>query len=177
MKDFGDAQAQSTAKKALKMAQKAPKTFEDCLERARRKFHSYFVNKILQLLHVYPLDSMTKDNRPFWSLPKRAPQLIEFDPYDELHASFVASYACLFANLHKLNIATSAAKFLDSTVNPRSKESKLKMALHVASMEVKDFVPDDQKAAEIQKSVNKESNKNAQEDEAEEEQGSSLIDD
>ena len=131
------------------MAQKTPKTFEECLERARRKFQSYFVNKILQLLHVYTLDSMTKEDRPFWSLPKRAPHAIEFDPYDELHASFIASYACLFANLHKLNIASSAAKFLDKTMNPRSKESKLKMALYASSIEVKDFVPDDQKAAEI----------------------------
>ena len=142
-------------KKVHKMAKKTPSTFEHCLEKARRKFHSFFVNKILQLIHVYPLDKMTKDNRPFWSLPKRAPHKIEFDPENELHANFIASYACLHANMHKLDILKLGSSFMDDAKNPRSKESKLKMAKYVADMKVKDFVPNDQKAQEIEKQVSK----------------------
>jgi hypothetical protein len=41
---------------------------------------------------------MTAEGRPFWSLPKRPPQSIEFDPKNEVHAAFVASYALLLAN-------------------------------------------------------------------------------
>jgi len=77
---------------------------------------------------VYPLDKITKDNRPFWSLPKRPPHEIQFDPNNELHASFIAAYACLFANMHNLDISKLAVNYLDEDKNPRSKESKLKMA-------------------------------------------------
>jgi hypothetical protein len=34
---------------------------------------------------VYPLDKQTKEGRPFWSLPKRPPTPIEFDPKVEMH--------------------------------------------------------------------------------------------
>jgi len=37
----------STAKKIIKIHEKAPKTFEECLQKARKKFQSFFVNKIL----------------------------------------------------------------------------------------------------------------------------------
>jgi ubiquitin-activating enzyme E1 len=62
---------------------------------------------------------MTKEGRPFWSLPKRAPKKIEFDPQNELHSCFIAAYACLYANMYKIKIEEE---------NPRSKESRLKMA-------------------------------------------------
>lgn len=68
------------------MAKKTPTTFEDCLAKARRKFNSFYVNKVLELLHAYPLDKMTKEGRPFWSLPKRPPHIVEFDPNNELHS-------------------------------------------------------------------------------------------
>lgn len=78
-KDFTDSQVRATARKALKLYEKQPKCFDDCLEKARQKFQSYFVNKVLQLIHVYPLDKLNSDGRPFWSLPKRAPQQIDLD--------------------------------------------------------------------------------------------------
>lgn len=116
------------------MAVKTPLTFKMCLEKARRKFNNFFVNKILELLHAYPVDKLTKEGKPFWSLPKRPPHTIEFDPLNEVHAIFISSYACLHANLYKLDIQSDGAEFLDENKNPRSKESRLKMAKYVADM-------------------------------------------
>jgi len=59
--------------KAVKTASKRPQTFKDCLSKARQKFQKLFHDNILTLLHVYPLDKLTADDRPFWSLPKRPP--------------------------------------------------------------------------------------------------------
>ena len=93
------------------------------------------------MLHVYPLDKVTSEGRPFWSLPKRAPHKQEFDPENELHATFVSSYACLYAN--KFGIEISFDK-------PRSKESRLKMAKIASGIKVKEFVINDEKAKEIE---------------------------
>ena len=46
---------------------------------ARLKFEKLFHNDILQLLHVYPEDKVTKEGRLFWSLPKRPPHAVLFD--------------------------------------------------------------------------------------------------
>lgn len=145
-KDFTDSQVKSTALKALKLFEKQPKSFDDCLQKARKKFQSYFLNKISQLIHVYPLDKLTNEGRPFWSLPKRAPQKVEFDPASELHASFVAAYACLSANMYQIDIPQEFTK-------PRSLPTKLAMAQRAAEFEVKEFVPNDQKAREIENQV------------------------
>jgi ubiquitin-activating enzyme E1 len=99
--------------------------------KARRKFESFFVNKVKQLLYVYPVDKMTKDDRPFWSLPKRAPHPVIFDQNNETHQTFIQAYACLFANMHGMDIQVQGKEFLDAQLNPRSKESRLKMAAFV----------------------------------------------
>lgn len=47
---------------------------------------------------------MTKEGRPFWSLPKRPPHPVVFDKDNIMHASVVAAYACLFAKLFSIKI-------------------------------------------------------------------------
>lgn len=127
------------------MDKKRPKNFKDCIEKARKKFQSLFFYDILQLLHTYPLDKKNADGRPFWSLPKRPPKNIEFDPENEVHSSFVGAYACLLAGIYKIDY-TKETDYLDSSKNPRSKESRKKMATYAATIEVKPFVPNDEKA-------------------------------
>lgn len=53
--------------------------FSDLIAEARKKFQKLFHDDILQLLHVYPLDKVTAEGRPFWALPKRAPHPLKFD--------------------------------------------------------------------------------------------------
>jgi hypothetical protein len=62
----------------------------------------------------------------FWSLPKRPPSKIIFDPSNELHATFICAFACLTAKKYNIEIQSEANPF--DSKNPRSKESKLKMA-------------------------------------------------
>lgn len=64
-------------KDSLKMVKKRPANFDDCIFTATRKFYQLYRNEIKQLLYTYPLDSKTKDGKPFWKLPKRPPTPIE----------------------------------------------------------------------------------------------------
>jgi hypothetical protein len=83
------------------------------------------VDKILQLLHVYPADKKNQDGKYFWSLPKRPPSPINFDPQNELHSSAIAATACLIANMHKIDLNK---EYLHENGKPRSLESKFLMA-------------------------------------------------
>jgi Ubiquitin-activating enzyme active site len=94
---------------------------------------------------------MTKEGRPFWSLPKRPPRAVEFDPENETHAQMVASYACLLANMHSIKIPYE---------KPRSKESRHEIAVAASKIEgIPEFVPNDQKASQIESQVDKEQSK------------------
>lgn len=71
--------------------------FATCVTAARHKLQDLFHNTIAQLLHNFPADYLTKDGRPFWSGPKRAPSILNFDSNDEFHAKFVFTAANLYA--------------------------------------------------------------------------------
>lgn len=114
---------------------------------ARFRFQKHFFNDIKQLLHVYPLEKLTKEGRPFWSLPKRPPTPVEFNPDDIGHASVVSAYACLMAKVYGVEIPFS---------EPRSKDSKMEMAKKASQYEVPVFVPNDEKASQIESQVDKE---------------------
>lgn len=83
---------------------------------------------------MYPLDKVTKEGRPFWSLPKRPPTPVEFDAGDISHANMVAAYACLVAKVYGVEIPYE---------KPRSNEAKLDIAKKAAGYEVPNFVPND----------------------------------
>eukprot|EP00347_Sterkiella_histriomuscorum_P017580 403348792 len=134
-------------KEGLKIIEKRPKSFEDCIEYARLKFEKFFNHDVRQLLHVYPLDAKTKDGNLFWSLPKRPPVPVDFDPTNPLHCLFVTSFACLRANTFKVPIPDA---------NPRTEQFRLLCGLKANSIKVPAFVPNDEKAKEIQASVQKE---------------------
>jgi len=98
------------------------------------------------LLHVYPLDFKTKEGNYFWSLPKRPPSPIDFDPTNLLHCRFIASYACLLATIHNIPIPSK---------EPRSDEFRKEVGLKASQVKVPFFVPSDDKAKEISQMVEK----------------------
>ena len=53
-------------------------------------------------MHVYPLDSKTKDGNLFWTLPKRPPKPIEFDYKNKIHLTLLTSMAVLLAKIYKI---------------------------------------------------------------------------
>ncbi|XP_051983548.1 ubiquitin-like modifier-activating enzyme 6 [Xyrauchen texanus] len=86
----------------IKLLSRRPTQWDHCLALARHKFDKYFKRKALQLLHSFPLDTRLKDGSLFWQSPKRPPSPIEFDLNDQLHFSFVASAARLFAEMYNV---------------------------------------------------------------------------
>ena len=158
-----DSQEIKSIREALRLLQKKPTTFDDCIKYARQKFQKYFVNDIRQLLYTYPLDSKTKEGRPFWSLPKRPPHELTFDPKDLLHASFISAAACLRANIFGIPIPADA----------RKEAGKLKMAEEAAKVKVADYQPSDEKAKAINSEVNKDATKQASNDESPEDDAKS----
>lgn len=76
-------------KKCVKMLNKRPKSFGECVEYARLQFEKLFSHAVRQLIYTYPLDAKTKEGNLFWTLPKRPPTHIEFDKNNLLHATFI----------------------------------------------------------------------------------------
>lgn len=72
-------------------------TFEDCVAWSRRKFEEYFTNRVKQLVFTFPENTMTTQNTPFWSAPKRFPKPLQFTSNDPAHLSFIAAASILRA--------------------------------------------------------------------------------
>lgn len=92
-----------TLKRALKLVETRPHTFDDCISFARLKFEAYYANAAKQLLHLFPLTHTVKDAATgkeslFWTPPKNPPTPIVWSAADPLHVAFVQNYA----NLHAL---------------------------------------------------------------------------
>ena len=148
-------------KEGLKMLKKRPVTWMDCIEHARHKFEKLFNHDIRQLLHVYPLDSVTKEGNKFWTLPKRPPTPIDFDKTNPLHQRLITAMACLRANLFFIPIPSKT---------PRTEEFRQDVADSAAFFKVKPFVANDAKAKEIQSQVDKAGQKEEEEKKEEQQQ-------
>lgn len=157
--DESAAQEVKTFRESVSLLSKKPTTFDDCVRYARMKFQKYYVNDIRQLLYTYPLDSKTKEGRPFWSLPKRPPRELTFDPTNLLHASFIVAAACLRANIFNIPIPKDV----------RKDAMKLKIAEEAVKVKVADFKPSDEKASAIASEVSKTGEKKENEATQEEE--------
>lgn len=131
---------------SVKLAKKAPTSFDDCVLFARKKFEQYFFYDIKQLLYVYPVDFKDKDGNPFWKLPKRPPTPIVFDPENKLHQNFIISMACLRAKLFGLPLPENA----------RDEQTKLEVAKKASLIEMAPFKASDEKAQEMSSAVQKE---------------------
>ena len=154
-----NSQELKTLREAVDLLKKRPTTFDDCIKYARFKFQKYFVNDIRQLIFTYPLDAKTKQGAPFWSLPKRPPVEIIFNPKNPLHASFIAATACLRASIFNIPFPSDA----------RKESGKLKMAEEAAIIKVPDYQPSEAKKAKISAEVDKDTKNDKSEDNKEEE--------
>ena len=152
-------------REVVKLLERRPTSFEDCLNYARQKFQKFFNHDIRQLLHVYPLDAQTKEGAPFWSLPKRPPTPAIFDPATLLHCQFITSMACLRATVFKIEIPSKT---------PRTDDFKKYCGLEATKFSVPEFVPNDEKAKEIEASVTKEEKKESQPEEEKKEEQSMI---
>jgi len=127
-------------KEGYGLLKKRPKNFIDCIEYARLRFEKLFNHEIRQLMHVYPLDAVTKQGQPFWSLPKRPPTPVEFDLKNKLHCTFITSLACLRATIFKIEIPSKT---------PRTDDFKTEVGEMASAFKPPPFVANDAKAKEI----------------------------
>eukprot|EP00347_Sterkiella_histriomuscorum_P007708 403347869 len=110
------------------------------------------IKKVINTLDKKPPNFLECDGSPFWSLPKRPPQPVEFDKDNQTHVNFVAACTLLYATIYGSEIP-------DSYVNPRSQEVKQAIAQIAAICEQPEFIPNDQKATAIQSQVEKDPSK------------------
>lgn len=103
------------------LATNRPLSFADCIEWARFRFEDFFANTIRQLLHNFPLDSVTSSGTPFWSGPKRAPTPLIYDSASPLHIAFVLNGAQLRAFIYGIEIPRD----VDAVVRRVSSEVKV----------------------------------------------------
>eukprot|EP00079_Xenopus_tropicalis_P014529 XP_004911132.1 PREDICTED: ubiquitin-like modifier-activating enzyme 6 isoform X2 [Xenopus tropicalis] len=125
----------------VKLLNRKPRNWTQCLELARHKFEKYFRHKAQQLLHSFPLDTQLKDGTLFWQSPKRPPTPVHFDAKDQLHLSFIVSTAKLLAEVHSIPL----------TEKDVSKEAIIKI---ISEMPIKEFTPSN-KIVETDETVKK----------------------
>lgn len=114
----GNAVAQREKLEAAKvfLAKSVNATYQTCVQMAYDEFIDKYRNRILDLTHAFPentrkINEVTKeDEGPFWSGEKRFPSAAEFDPKDDLHASFILNTANLFAYSYGVQPATDLAQ-------------------------------------------------------------------
>ena len=144
-----DSDQKKIVKEAISLIEDKPTDFKSCIRFVRLKFNQYFNLDILHLLHAYLLDHKTKDGKPFWSLPKRAPEVMKFDSENELHARFIAAAVCLRARVFHVEIPFKT---------PREKEAIIKMASQANEYdkELPEFKPDKTKTEQMKAEVDEE---------------------
>ncbi|OCU00116.1 hypothetical protein XELAEV_18005901mg [Xenopus laevis] len=125
----------------VKLLNRKPRNWTECVKLARHKFEKYFSHKAQQLLHSFPLDTRLNDGTLFWQSPKRPPTPVQFDAKDQLHISFIVSAAKLFAEVHSIPL----------TEKDVSKEAIAKI---ISEMPIKEFTPSN-KIVETDETVRK----------------------
>ena len=149
-----DNQDPKAIKDSLKLAKKAPTTFDDCIKFARERFEKYYNYDIKQLLYVYPLDFKDKEGNPFWKLPKRPPHPVVFDTENKLYVDFIVALSALRAKIFNLPLDP----------NIRDEANRKEIAQKAAKIVMPEFKPNDEKAKEISKDVEKQNTKPGTED-------------
>ena len=132
-------------KSALKQLIHQPKTIGEAIELSRSFYQKSFVNKIKQLMHVYPLDYKTKEGKMFWTLPKRPPTIKEFSYSNIIDKKFVESYSRLLCRIWGVDetmpsendVNSILSKIVFEEFKPKDSDIK-KIKKDVEKMEKKD---------------------------------------
>lgn len=84
-----------------------PESYDDCIKHGFNMYHDMFKHQIMQLQHKYPKDATNSDGEPFWVGTKKYPEYVEFDINNDVHVSFVFSFANLWAYIYGLSLNES----------------------------------------------------------------------
>ncbi|XP_007550981.1 ubiquitin-like modifier-activating enzyme 1 [Poecilia formosa] len=116
-----------------------PKSWEDCVGWARRKWETQYNNEIRQLLHCFPPGELTSNGLPFWSGSKRCPHPLTFDPNNTTHIEYVVAAANLYGQIYGIEGTRDCAAIKNTlervSVPPFSPKSSVKIHLTDKEME------------------------------------------
>ncbi|KAL6048271.1 Ubiquitin-like modifier-activating enzyme 6 [Balamuthia mandrillaris] len=132
------------ARRLLKILDNKPTSYDDCVSWARLKFEQNFTNKLIQLLHSFPLDMEMKDGTRFWSGAKRPPTVLKFDSKNSLHLDFIRYAAALYAKTWGIQ---------PQHVDPRSEEDNDYLRKVCEATEIPIFKPKENKKIETDTSI------------------------
>lgn len=117
-----------------------PRSWEDCVSWARRKWETLYNNEIRQLLHCFPPEQVTASGIPFWSGSKRCPHPLTFDPNNTAHMEYVVAAANLYALTYGISgtrDCTSIRKILEKVHVPSFTPSS-SVKIHVTDREMEE---------------------------------------
>ena len=106
--------------KLLKIANS--KNFDKCIKYSIKKYHRFYINKINNILKLYPPDKINKDTGlKFWTGNKILPHPLFFNINDDICFEFVKSFSCLLAkcldiDIYNININEYIIKISNQTI-------------------------------------------------------------
>jgi ubiquitin-activating enzyme E1 len=95
-----------------------PRTPADCARWARRIFEDSFVNRIHDLLYMFPLDHVV-DGRLFWTGSHRPPTALVFDLTDPSHAALIRAGSAIWARIWGVETPGPDAVEVAAAVEPQ----------------------------------------------------------
>lgn len=121
-----------------------PRSWEDCVAWARRRWQLLYHNTIRQLLHNFPADQLTSSGVPFWSGLKRCPHPLEFDSSEESHLSYIVAAANLHAQNYKIHRPRDqdAVRRILETIPVPPFQPKAGVTIHVTDEEAAEATED-----------------------------------
>ena len=89
------------------------------VKEARDIFNTNYDHSIRDLKALFPDDHTDSSGQPFWSGPKRSPQVVTFDPTDATHLDFVWTCSNLiFANVGQPSVDRETIRTIVTELAP-----------------------------------------------------------
>ncbi|KAM9409596.1 ubiquitin-like modifier-activating enzyme 1 [Pholidichthys leucotaenia] len=117
-----------------------PKSWDDCVSWARRRWETLFNNDICQLLFCFPSEAVTSNGLPFWTGSKRCPHPLTFDPNNSTHIEYVMAAANLYGQIYGIEGTRDCAsirKILEKVQVPLF-TPKSSVKIHVTDKEMQE---------------------------------------
>ena len=109
------------------MIDEKPQNFDDCIKWARLQFEDLFNFQLRDLIQQYPEDSKDSNGVRFWTETRRFPNILQYDPNNEFHASFIKAAALLHARTYGIQPEDAASERAVNVEIPEWKPSKQKI--------------------------------------------------
>lgn len=134
----------SNNEKLVKIYNRIPVDWNDCVSLARQEFDIQFDKNIVDLTTEHPIDEVKDDGSLYWSAGKKFPTRIVFDENNEMHTSFINHYTHILANTFNIVEDNKTNTKLLSLSNSHLNDSEMMWLKRVVqNMNIQEFEKDD----------------------------------